>query len=95
MNWEQKLFACKALDDRISLCMRKPGDWYVSWSVEVGGDSVLSGEYGNGRTPEEAVINHWATVVDALPLHKCLVIGAYTDNRRQVRWNGFMWIDIP
>lgn len=93
MNWEQKLAAIQALGDT-SLRMRKPGDWYVSSTrMEIGGDGMLSGEYGNGRTPEEAVEEHWRIYTN-LPPGKFIVIGAYTDKRRQVRWNGYMWEDI-
>jgi hypothetical protein len=60
MDWQQKLAAIKAFaGDDVSLCMRSPGNWYVSVSMYIGGDGFLRGSYGNGCTPEEAVDAHW------------------------------------
>ena len=95
LTWEQKLEALQCLGD-VCLRMRKPGDWYVSASGrEIGGDGCLVGEFGNGTTPEEAVEDEWMRYVTELPLGRYIVLGAFSDNRRHVRWNGFMWQDIP
>jgi len=94
MTWQQKLAALQCLGD-CSLKMREPGDWYVSQSrVEVGGDGMLAGSYGNGETPVVAVTDHWRVLVDELPVGKHLVLGASSDDRRAVRWNGYMWADV-
>lgn len=95
MTWEQKLGAFQMLADT-HLRMRKTGDWYVSCGVEVKkspGSCMLVGTYGEGTSPESAVEDHWRKLVDELPDKAYLVIiGA---NRRAVRWNGYMWADIP
>lgn len=94
MNWEQKLHALNALAE-CRLIMREPGDWYVSQHTEVKkeGDSVLQGKYGNGRSPEEAVINHWNELTGNPK--EFIVLEACPGSRRHVRWNGFMWVDLP
>jgi hypothetical protein len=95
MEWQQKLQALQALAE-VSLHMRKPYDWYVNTSMEIGADdsAFLIGEYGNGRTPEEAVNNHWL-IFSTLESPKYVVIGASDGGkRRHVRWNGFMWEDV-
>lgn len=95
MNWQQKAEALNALSE-ISLKIRHAGDWYVNQSVEVGGDdsAVVVGTYGNGTTPEVAIEDHWKRLCDELPSNQYLVIGR-ANERRHVRWNGFMWIDLP
>lgn len=95
MNWEEKLQALQALGET-RLAMRKPGNWYVDQrGVEVGGDGMLAVLYGDGATPIDAVNDHWEQYVNNLPVDKYIVIGAYTEKRRHVRWNGFMWEELP
>lgn len=93
MTWEQKLAAFQALGE-VSLKMRAPGDWYVSSRVEVKQGSMLAGTYGNGPTPEAAVLDHWRQLVDELPPREYLVTDAYRPNRKAVKWNGFMWQEV-
>jgi hypothetical protein len=94
MNWEQKLHALNSLAE-CKLIMRKPGDWYVSQRTEVKreSDSVLTGKFGNGPTPQAAVDNHWQELTGNLD--EFIVLEAYAGCRRHVQWNGFMWIDLP
>jgi hypothetical protein len=74
--------------------MRKPGDWYVDARMEIKDGSVLVGAFGNGRTPQEAVDDHWAQYA-FLPADKGpIVLNAMGESRRHVRWNGFMWQDV-
>jgi hypothetical protein len=89
MNWEQKLQALNALA-QCKLIMRKPGDWYVSQSVEVKDGNILCGSYGNGETPDVAVDDHWQVLTNLHP-EQCLVTCAYGEKRKAVRWTGFMW----
>jgi hypothetical protein len=92
MNWEQKFAALNALKE-CSLKMRGPGDWYVSQSAELKEGGMLRSAFGNGKTPEDAVLNHWNELVNPATSLKPIVIAAYTGERREVFWNGFMWID--
>lgn len=97
LTWEQKLFAISKLCDT-SLKMRKPGDWYVSSvGIEVAGDGVLIGEYGNGTTPQEAVEEEWRKLVTDLPDGKYLRVHDYRhgEKPRYVRWNGIWWREVP
>ena len=89
MDWQQKLDAIQAFAGKANLCMRRPNDWFVESGMSVGGDGILSGKYGNGTTPEEAVEEHWH-IYSELPPDR------YAVNRhnRRARWNGYMWREI-
>jgi len=91
MDWQQKLQAIQAFCGHfyVSLRMRKPGDWYVSSGMGIGGDGMVSGAYGNGRTPEEAVLDHWEQY-SSLPIDRYATI-TIDNGQRRGRWNGFMW----
>lgn len=97
MTWEEKFAAMKALvgDFSIRLAMRAPGDWYVDCrGREIGGDGLLASLSGDGRTPQEAVEDDWRKNVEELPADRYLVLRAMHSDRRHVRWNGFMWIEV-
>lgn len=87
MTWEEKLAALNSLS-QCSLRMRKPGDWYVSWHAETGG-TMVSCDFGNGRTPEEAVNAHWDLYVTNLPSDRHI-----RAKNRCYRWVGFMWEEV-
>ena len=92
MTYEQKIQACQAVGE-FSLCMRRPGDWYVDHAVEMKDtpeSALLCVTYGNGATPEDAVEDHWKILTAPAPM----VIVLHADRRRLVHWNGFMWQDI-
>lgn len=92
MTYEQKFAALGAISFNPALHMRKPGDWYVSLSgVERKEGGCLSSGCVSEATPEMAVESKWAWAIN--PNHY-LVINAMRDNRRAVRWNGFMWEDV-
>jgi hypothetical protein len=93
MSWVEKLAILDCLSE-CSLRMRKPGDWYVAQNVsEAGGDGLhglLTSVYGEGLTPEAAVLDHWNKLVDALPPDRYLVV-----HQQKYRWNGRMWRPLP
>lgn len=98
LTWEQKLMALQAIDPDIAIKMRAPGDWYVDCCMEVKtvlDSAVLNGHYGNGVSPEEAIHDHWRQVVEDLPVTGFIVVGASSQNRKQYRWNRFMWKELP
>lgn len=88
LDYEQKLQALNAIAE-CSVKMRKPGDWYVCQGVEIKRGGCLVGEYGNGRTPIEAILNHWKTLTE-IPSDEYLVIYK-SGTRRAFKWIGFMW----
>jgi hypothetical protein len=94
MDWQTKFAALNALAE-CSIKMRKPGDWYVSQSVDIKDKSILKSVCGNGDTPEAAVADHWNQVTVDLTGHEYLVCREYWEGevckRLAVRWNGFMW----
>lgn len=77
----------------IEVKIRKPGDWYVSQNVEIKDGSMLRSVCGSGSTPQEAIENHWHDVTDDLG-PRYLVVHACGNDRRAVRWNGFMWAEV-
>lgn len=89
MDYEQKLYALNSLGE-CKILMRKPGDWYVSQSTEVKNNGMLEGRYGNGCTPQEAIVNHWERLTE-LAEHEYIIIHAGREDRKAVKWNGFMW----
>lgn len=93
MDWQMKAAALNALAE-INVCIRAPGDWYVHQDVEVGGNGFLTGSYGNGETPEEAICDHWSKLTDGVSPGNYLVTRKY-GKRIHVRWNGFMWSHLP
>jgi hypothetical protein len=102
MDWQQKAEALAALTEfNIKFRERQwrigaAEPWYVSQRIDVKetGGSVLTGTYGNGSTPQEAVEDHWQRLVDGLKPTEYLVVRAGDSERRAVRWNGFMWVDV-
>lgn len=93
-SWQHKAAALNALSP-IQIHIRNVCDWFVNQSVEIGGDGMLTGNYGNGDSPEDAVEDHWRKLVEDLPEDRYLVIRASREDRRHVRWNGYMWQDLP
>jgi len=97
MDYQEKFAAINAVAEA-SLLMRKPGDWYVSQPTEITSDSsaMLSGKYGNGETPEKAIDAHWDELTRTLKPDEYVVIHAGDPKRRRhLRWNGYMWEDLP
>ncbi len=94
MDWQQKADALNSLAD-IHINIREAGDWWVNQSTEIGGDGMLLGSFGNGATPEEAIEDHWRVLVTDLAPGRYIVVSAYRDDRKQWRWNGYMWREIP
>lgn len=92
LTWEQKLAALQAIADT-SLRMRNPGDWYVSAvGRSIGGNGLLHGKYGNGKTPQEAVEDDWRQLAEMLPDDRYIVVER-SGARKQFIWNGFMWTE--
>jgi hypothetical protein len=92
MTWEQKLEAIQALSSSAQLVMRKSGDWYVHTGVSRGGDGLLASIYDNGSTPQEAVENTFAKLIN-IPSDRYLVVQDIR-GRRHYRWAGFMWKEL-
>lgn len=95
MTWEQKLAALNAIGE-CSLLMRSPGDWYV-WQEGVrlsDGDFETTGG-GDGVTPEATVNDTWRKMVTDLKDNAVIVCRKSNGDRRYVRWNEFMWVDVP
>jgi hypothetical protein len=92
-GYEQKLAALNALSD-CCLIMRKPGNWYVQQSVEVKKGKFLEGRYGNGCTPEEAILNHWERLTKLAPGEYLVTRATVLDKRQAHKWNGFMWEQV-
>lgn len=94
MGYEQMIAAMKAIAPDAAIYFRGPRDWYVGRLPEVGGDGLLSGIAGRAPDPVAAIQDAWDRLI-AVQAPKYLVIRAMSNDRRQVRWNGFMWEDVP
>lgn len=93
MTSEEKFLALKALDPGAFICVRQQGDWYCHVNAEISSKSLLTSPRSSGRTPLEAVDDMWSRYMNLKP-DEHIVINAYTDKRRAVKWNGFMWSDV-
>ena len=93
LNFQQKAEALNALA-KIAILMRKANDWYISQSTEVKQGSMLAGLYGNGETPADAIYDHWQQLVTDLPPDQYIITNPGSDNRRAVKWNGYMWKEV-
>lgn len=101
MDWQQKAEALAGLTE-LAIHFREkqwliggPEPWYVQQKIDIREGGCLHGAYGNGYTPQEAIENHWKRLVDDLAADQYLIVRSSTDDRRAVRWNGFMWQDVP
>ena len=97
MTWQEKFVAIKSLCGNYAPClrMRAPNNWYVAdLRVEIKKGSILHGVLGDGTTSEEAVEDCWEKLMKASSNHEPLVINAYTDNRKEYKWSGYMWTEI-
>ena len=95
MDWQQKAEALNALGE-IQIMCRKAGDWWVRHpGVEIGDGHMLTSGHRDGASPVSAIEAHWNRLTDELKPDEFLVINAMNDSRRQVRWNGYMWKDVP
>lgn len=93
MNFEQAMMALKAIGSDVYVQMRHPGNWYCSVrGVEVGNGSTLRTPTASSPTPEDAVLAAFTDHTE-LKHDEYLVLRAMSDQRRCVRWNGFMWAD--
>lgn len=92
MDYQQKFLAIRALaGTEVAIRARRYSDWFVSVpGVEIGGDGLLSSPTATGETPEAAIEKTWDLLTNLKPF-RYLVIRAMTDDRRHVKWNGFMW----
>lgn len=104
-DFQQKAAALRALGD-MAIRLRQPqncigGDGSPSWYCSISGVEVSNGraglvsEYGNGSTPEAAVLDCWRALVEDVKPPRYVVLNAMGPNRRAVIWNGFMWEERP
>lgn len=95
MTWEQKLHALDALAGAARIGMREPGNWFCSHRLDIKDKHMLVGGCGNGATVEAAVLDQWERVTTKLEAHQYIIVTRGDGPRRCVRWNGFMWSDVP
>ena len=69
------------------------GQWYVHLSgVEIADGAFLCSRTGRGDTPQLAIEKTWDDLA-YLKSTEWIVVRANSDQRRCLRWNGFMWED--
>ena len=101
MDWQQKAEALASLTE-LSIKFRERENrigsaepWYVSQKIDIKDGGCLVGSYGNGNTPQEAIEDHWEVLTTKLNRDQYIVVRGLSDERKAVRWNGFMWADVP
>lgn len=92
MTYEEKFLALQSLTSHC-LRMRRVGNWYVDSGLEIKDGAIFSGDYGEGKTPEEAINNHW-DIYSKVKLPNTIVVNDYTENRHEYIWNGYMWKEV-
>lgn len=92
MNYEQKFLAMNAIA-RAEVCIRGPHNWYVHQRVELKNGPMLETISGSGITPESAIDDHWSQLTDIADSQYLVTYAS--GGRRAIRWNGFMWADVP
>ena len=92
MTWEEMFAALQNINafGRVSLMMRKPGDWYVSDGMEAGGNGFLEGGVTAGKTPEGAVRERWAWATR----HKKGLWFTVDGGRTAVIWYDTHWVNV-
>ncbi len=91
MTTDQKMLAMVALDYRTSVMLSPyTKKWYVSCRAEVKEGSIVSSPLYHSTTAEQSIRETWEEYSKAL----CVVVNVMKKNRREVRWNGFMWDDV-
>ena len=87
LTHQQMALALRALGD-FSVMIRQEGDWYASVRAEIKEGAFLTEPTVSEETPFDAVAALFAiyTAPGALVVRP---------DRREVRWNGFMWEDAP
>ena len=85
----------KGAGDDPSIRLDVHGDWYVSSKLHIGGDGMIGTVGGlHAPDPETAVAHFWEAVCD-VPPGRWLTVDPMSETRRRIRWNGFMWEDVP
>ncbi len=96
MTWEEKFRALRALDPTVCLMMRDDGIWFVpAGRRAIGQPGAFTCVQESGLTPEEAVNEIWDRYMSEALGESALLLDPFSDTPRKVRWNGFMWQDVP
>ena len=94
MRWEEKLSHIQELCE-VSLCMRKPGNWYVNThELELKYGYFLVSPTVSGKSPADAVNLYWkiiTTLRDGDDQYDYIVLNGRRE-RRHVCWNGVRWM---
>jgi len=90
LSFQQIMLILKELDSDISLNMRDDGNWYVNSRLEIKDHSVLVSISSNGETPQQAIQDFWSNITN-IPKDQYIVVSAYGNGRKAVRWSGHIW----
>ncbi len=79
----------------LSLRMRSVGSWYVDCPRRyIGGDGLMRGSFGNGKTPQEAIDDDFSQIVTYLPNDRYIMVEDNYGKRKNYRFNGYMWKEV-
>lgn len=93
----RQMLVIKSLDPSASLGLSEvTGRWYVSARIEIGGDGMLRSIGSHADSPQVVVAEYFDALVRAGENYpkQVLVTNAYS-NRREWRWNGAAFAEVP
>lgn len=98
--FKEKWAALNALTSEFAGCeMRMHTDMMFSVAIagraEIGNKHMLTSLCGRGNTPEAAIDDLWRQATNLKDDEFIVINASDRSKRRQVRWNGFMWADVP
>ena len=99
MDLKSKWGALNALST-LNVCMLKDETFSatfpsVSGTVEIGNGGTLTSVNGRGDAPEKAIDDLWKRLTELSPKEYIVLNAMSRDGRRHVRWNGYMWAELP
>jgi hypothetical protein len=69
------------------------GKGYIEAPIEISDRSILSGGAAHRDTPDEAVRAYYEYLKQADGIEKRIVTNAWSDNRKEFRWNGASFVE--
>ena len=89
LTWLEKFARLNDIDPNIAIKLSAKNTWYLSTQIRLVRDDGLIDTVAaktHGKTPEQAVNDFWAVVINGT-----LVVGL---NKNGVRWQNSKWVNV-